>query len=265
MTFEITHKINTIVNDNVKEIQTSFNVEFFALEKKSNFNTYEISKTKVVCTPPSHENTYLTFLENLDQLTYPIKIQTTSQGEFVKLIEYKEWLERWEENTAILMEEYDDNKNAKDILERFNLNVYEEQTFTQNKFKEPFWNLIFFNPEIDKEEQSTNTAINWNIKSIGNLECVGKTKFVISDAGESLLCFESQEVVDEECTEIINFITSNKANQKPYMTNLKVITTLDNSHSKIKHKSAIFEIQTDTLFHYKEETFLNIKREINSK
>jgi hypothetical protein len=264
MTFEITHKINTIVNENVKEIQTSFNVTFLALEKKSNFNTYEINKTKTI-NKPAHENTYLAFLENLDQLTYPIKIQTTSKGEFVKMIEYKEWLERWEENTAILMEEYDDNKNAKDILERFNLNVYHEKTFTKNKFKEPFWNLIFFNPEVDQEEQTNNTAINWNIKSIGNLECAGKTKFVISDAGESLLCFESQETVNEECTEKINVITSNKNNQKQYAANIKVIATLDTSHRKIKYKSAIFEIQTDALFHYKEETFLNIKREINSK
>jgi hypothetical protein len=263
MTFEITHKINTIVNDIAKEIQTSFNVEFLALEKKSTFNTYEISKTKVI-NNPGHENTYLTFLENLEQLTYPIKIQTTTQGKFVKLIEYKEWLERWEENTAILMEEYDGNKNAQDILERFNLNVYDEKTFTKNKFKEPFWNLIFFNPEVD-EEQSSNTAIGWNIKSIGNLECVGKTKFVISDAGESLLCFESQEVLNEKCTEMINFITNNKDNKKEYVTNLEVITALDTSHKKIKYKSALFEIQTDTLFQYKEETFLNIKREINSK
>jgi hypothetical protein len=64
MTFEITHKINTIVNDNVKEIQTSFNVGFLALEKKSNFNTYEITKTKAI-NKPDHENTYLIFLENL--------------------------------------------------------------------------------------------------------------------------------------------------------------------------------------------------------
>lgn len=263
MTFETTHKISTIVNGNAKEIQTSFNVEFLALEKKSNFNTYEVSKTKVI-NNPGHENTYLTFLENLEQLTYPIKIQTTSEGKFVKLLEYKEWLERWEENTAILMEEYDGNKNAQDILERFNLNVYDEKTFTQNKFKEPFWNLIFFNPEVD-EEQSRNTAISWNIKSIGNLECVGKTKFVISDAGESLLCFESQEVLNERCTERINFITNNKDNQKEYVANLQVITTLDASNKKIKYKSALFEIQTDTLFQYKEETFLNIKREINSK
>ena len=264
MTFEITHKINTIVNDNVKEIQTSFNVEFLVLEKKSNFNTYEINKTKVI-NKPDHENTYLTFLENLDQLTYPIKIQTTSQGEFIKMVEYKEWLKRWEEKTAILMEEYDDNKNAKDILERFNLNVYDEQTFTQNKFKEPFWNLIFFNPEVDEEGQSNNTAINWNIKSIGNLECIGKTKFVVSDSGESLLCFESQELVNEECTEMINFITGNKSNYNQYATNVKVITTLDTFNRKAKHKNAIFEIQRGNLFYYKEETFLNIKREINSK
>ena len=264
MTFEITHKIKTIVDDNVKEIQTSFDIEFFILEKKSNFNTYEISKTKVV-NNPSHENTYLTFLGNLDQLTYPIKIQTTSQGEFVKMVEYKEWLERWEENTAALMEEYDGNKNGKDILERFNLNVYDEKTFIQNKFKEPFWNLIFFNPEVDEEGQSNNIAINWNIKSIGNLECIGKTKFVVSDSGESLLCFESQEAVNKECTEMINFITGNKFNHNQYATNVKVITTLDSFNRKAKHKSAIFEIQTDTLFYYKEETFLNIKKEINSK
>lgn len=264
MTFEITHKISTIVNDNAKEIQTSFNVEFLALEKKSNFNTYEVSKTKVI-NNPSHENTYLTFLENLEQLTYPIKIQTTSQGEFVKLIEYKEWLERWEKNTAILMEEYDGNKNAKDILEKFNLNVYDKQIFTQNKFKVPFWNLIFFNPEVDKEEHPNKTIINWNIKSIGNVECAGKTKFVISDTGESLLYFESQEVVNEGCTERINFVTSNKTNLEQYVTNVKAITALDTSHSRIKYKSAIFEIQTDTSFHYKEEIFLNIKREINSK
>ncbi|MBF7091734.1 hypothetical protein IUY40_09285 [Flavobacterium sp. ALJ2] len=264
MTFEITHKISTIVNDNAKEIQTSFNVEFLALEKKSNFNTYEISKTKVINTP-SHKNSYLTFLENLEQLTYPIKIQTTSQGEFVKLIEYREWLERWEENTAILMEEYDGNENAKDILEKFNINVYDEQIFMQNKFKEPFWNLIFFNPKIEDDEQSNNITINWNLKSIGNVECTGKTKFVKSDTGESLLCFESQDVINEGCTEIINFITSNKANQNEYMTKVKAITALDTSHSRVKYKSAIFEIQKDTSFHYKEEIFLNIRREINSK
>jgi hypothetical protein len=79
------------------------------------------------------------------------------------------------------------------------------------------------------------------------------------------LCFESQEVLNEKCTEMINFITNNKDNQKEYVTNLEVITALDASHKKIKYKSALFEIQTDTLFQYKEETFLNIKREINSK
>ena len=31
MTFEITHKINTIVNDIAKETQTSFNIEFLVL------------------------------------------------------------------------------------------------------------------------------------------------------------------------------------------------------------------------------------------
>ena len=263
MTFEITHKIKTIADDDAKEIQTSFDIEFFVLEKKSNFNTYEISKTKVV-NNPSHENTYLTFLENLDQLTYPIKIQTTSEGEFIKMVEFKEWLERWRENTAALMEEYDGNKNAKDILERFNLNVYDEKTFIQNKFKEPFWNLIFFNPEVD-EEQFNNAAISWNIKSIGNLECKGMTKFIQSSTGELLLCFESQEVVNEECTEMINFITDKQYSQDQYIADLKIITALDAVYNKIKHKSAIFEIQTDTLFHYKEETFLNIKREINSK
>ncbi|MCV9932749.1 hypothetical protein OIU80_10685, partial [Flavobacterium sp. LS1R47] len=255
MTFEITHKINTIVNDNVKEIQTSFDVEFLALEKKSDFNTYEISKTKALNTP-SDENTYLTFLENLDQLTYPIKIQTTSQGEFVKMVEYKKWLERWEENIAILMEEYKGSENANDILEKFNLNVYDEETFIQNKFKETFWNLIFLNPKIDNGQQPNNTVINWYIKSIGSLECIGKTKFIQSDTGESLLCFESQDIVNEECTERINFITNNKANQNQYVTNLKVITALEESYRKIQYKSAVFEIQTDTLFHYKEETIL---------
>ncbi|MFB9076275.1 hypothetical protein ACFFLS_26055 [Flavobacterium procerum] len=264
MIFEITHKINTTVNDNLKEIQTSFNVEFLVLEKKSNFNIYEVSKTKVI-NKPSHENTYLTFLESLDQLTYPIKIQTTSEGKFVKLIEYKEWLEKWEENTALLMEEYDDNKNAQDILDRFNLNVYDEKTFVQNKFKEPFWNLIFFNPEVDDEQQSNSTTINWNIKTIGNLECVGKTKFTTSDSGKSLLCFESQEVLDEKCIQNIDFITNNKANPNECKANVKVISTLDASNRKIKNKSAVFEIKTDTLFHYKEETFLNINRETNSK
>lgn len=264
MTFEITHKINTTVNNNIKEIQTSFDVEFLVLEKKSNFNIYEVSKTKVI-NKPSHENTYLTFLESLEQLTYPIKIQTRSEGKFVKLVEYKEWLEKWEEKTALLMEEYDDNKNAQDILEKFNLNIYDEKTFTQNKFKEPFWNLIFFNPEVDNEQQPNNASINWNIKTIGNLECVGKTKFITSDSGESLLCFESEQVVDEKCSEKINFITNNKASQKEYLTNVKVITALDAYQRKIKYKSAIFEIQTDTYFHYKEETFLNINREINSK
>jgi hypothetical protein len=163
------------------------------------------------------------------------------------------------------MEEYDGNKNAKDILEKFNLNVYDEQTFPQNKFKEPFWNLIFFNPQVDEEGQSNNTAINWNIKSIGNLECIGKTKFVVSDVGESLLCFESQEAVNMKCTEMINFITGNKPNQKQYVANVEITTTLDASHKRVKCKKATFEIQTDTLFHYKEEIFLNIKREINSK
>jgi hypothetical protein len=263
MTFEITHKIDTIVNGNVKEIQTSFDIEFLALEKKSNFNTYEISKTKVV-NNPINENTYLTFLENLEHLTYPIKIQTTNKGKFVRIVEYKEWLEIWEKKTAVLMEEYEGNENAKDILKKYNLNVYDEQTFTQNKFKEPFWSLIFFYPEVDDENQFKPTTVNWNIKTIGSLECNGKTKFIQSDTGESLLCFESQEIINPECTEIINFITNNPANQDQYVANIKIITALDESYKKVKYKKAVFKIQADTLFHYKEETFLKEKLILNN-
>ncbi|MBS7253707.1 hypothetical protein [Flavobacterium branchiicola] len=263
MTFEITQQLNAMVNDKTSKIQTSFEVEFLVLEKKPNFNVYQVSKTKVV-NHPSQENTFLAFLESLEELTYPIKIQTTSQGEFVKMVEYKEWLEKWEENTALLMQEYEGDGNAKDILEKFNLNIYNEKNFTQNKFKEPFWNLIFFNPKVDQDDVQANQTINWNIKTIGKLECTGKTKFTKSDQNETLLCFESQQIVNTDCMDMINFKTSNETNPDPYVADVKIITAFDGSLGKIKCKSSVFEIQSEN-FQYKEETILKIKSEPKSK
>jgi hypothetical protein len=261
MVFEVTQSLTITMNGFQSSIKTRFEIEFLIHEKTEDKRIYIIKKAKVATLPIS-DNDNLKVVEELEWHTYPIKIATNLEGHFFGMLEHEEWLGNWEKNTQSIIKEYGNSANVKDIWNKYYEVAKDEKAFVANKFKEPFWNLLFFNPPIDNANQpDLGTTLNWNIKSIGIMPCVGKTKVRNPDASDVVIYFESQQRVGQD---IIEGLESKARLQNVRWDDqkgvLQVASTFDTVQRKLKSKKALFEFIIKGHFSYVEETVIEFKR-----
>ena len=260
MNFEVKQSLVININGTISKSETSFIVGFEMKMKTNSERVYSIDKeniNKVL----SDKNTHLMLLDELECLTYPIEIATDFQGDFLKIQDHQKWLSNWEDNSLKLIEKYDSLENAQDIRDKYYAILSDEKTFTSNKFREPFWNLLFFNPPFDNvNKPDLGTTLQWYIKSIGLIPCKGRTKIINPASKQVIIHFESQQQLTDAIIEAMQskakFQNIKWDKQK---ANLQVESEFDTIVRKIKNKTAVFELVIAENFSYFEKTVIDIK------
>jgi hypothetical protein len=261
MVFEVTQSHTITMNGFQTSKKTKFDVEFLVLNKSENRRIYGIRKERITNVPFS-DNNHLKILEDLEWHCYPIEIETDMEGNFIKMLHHKKWLKNWEQKTQLLNLEYRDEDYLKEIRNKFYEIVKDEEKIIENRFKEPYWNLLFFNPPIDQvNHPDLGTSLQWNIKSLGTIPCVGRTKLRNSDTDEVLIFFESlQKLTPEIIKEMKTKVDFPNVVWEDQKVNLQVGTTFNTAEKKLKDKKAFFEFRIEGHFSYVEETIINFKR-----
>ncbi len=261
MIFEVTQSHTITMNGFQTIKKTKFDVEFLVLDKAENRRIYGIRKDRIINVPFS-ENNYLKILEDLEWHCYPIEIETDLEGNFIKILNHKKWLKNWEQKTLLLNHEYRDEDYLKELRSKFHEIVKDEQRLVENRFKEPYWNLLFFNPPIDPANQpDLGTELKWNIKSLGTIPCIGRTKLRNPETDEVLIFFESlQKITPNIIQEMKTKVDFPDVIWEDQKVNLQVGTTFNTVEKKLKDKKAFFEFRIEGHFSYVEETIINFKR-----
>ncbi|WP_426278893.1 hypothetical protein ACN9MN_06600 [Chryseobacterium sp. S-02] len=116
------------------------------------------------------ENKFMEILHVLEQSSYPLEIKVDEKGNFLEAVNHQKNIESWKQKTSGLKEKY---QNV-DVFRNQYLSAFEDEpVFYKNKLKEPFWNLLLFAPHYLDNGEKTHESIVWNIKGIGDVECVG--------------------------------------------------------------------------------------------
>jgi hypothetical protein len=261
MIFEVTQSHTITMNGFQTSKKTKFDVEFLVLVKAENRRIYGIRKDKIINVPFS-DNNYLKIIEDLESHIYPIEIETDLEGNFIKMLNHRKWLKNWEQKTQLIHKEYKDEEYVKEIRNKFYNVIKEESAVIENRFKEPYWNLLFFNPQIDQANQpELGTELAWNIKSLGSIPCVGKTKLRNTNPDEVLIFFESvQKLTPDIIVEMKAKVDFPDVIWEDQKVNLQVGTTFNTAEKKLKDKKAFFEFRIEGHFSYVEETIINFKR-----
>jgi hypothetical protein len=261
MIFEVTQSLAITMNGFQTTIKKRFDVEFLALNKAENKRVFGIEKKK----SPSisiNNNEFLDVIEELDLQTYPIEIETDLEGNFIKMLNHKKWLKNWELKTETIAEKFEDSQNVKYIRDQYLEIVSDEEKFIKYRFKEPFWNLLFFNPPIDAgNKPNIGTAINWTLISLGHVECEGRTELKNPSDEEVTIFFESKQKLTEDIIESLKSKTNiEEINWEEQKTSLQIGSVFNTIQKKLKNKKALFELVIEGVFSYVEETVINFKK-----
>jgi hypothetical protein len=261
MVFEVTQSLAITMHGFQNILKTRFNVEFLALNKDENKRVFGIKKKKFP-NIPAFDDSYSEIIEELELHIYPIEIETDLEGNFLEILNYNKWLKNWELKTDSSHLKFQDSQNAKNIRNNYFETLKDKQKFIENRFKEPFWNLLFFNPPLDKvNNQDLGTSLNWNLMSIGLLNCTGRTELKNTSSEEVVIYFESRQKITEEIIEKLKTKTNlNDVNWEDLKTNLQVGATFNTFEKKVKSKKALFELIIEGEPSYVEETVINFKK-----
>ncbi len=261
MVFEVTQSLAITMHGFQNILKTRFNVEFLALNKDENKRVFGIKKNKFP-NIPAFDDSYSEIIEELDLYIYPIEIETDLEGNFLGILNYSKWLKNWELKTESIHLKFADSANATSIRNQYLETIKDKEKFMQSRFKEPFWNLLFFNPPLDKANNvDLGTSLNWNLMSIGLLNCFGRTELKNTSTEEVVIYFESRQKISDEIIEKLKTKTNLiDVNWEDLKANLQVGATFNTFEKKVKSKKALFELVIEGGFSYSEETVINFKK-----
>lgn len=259
MVFEIIEETNILMNGFQKEIKTRFNIDFSLYNKTEDERIYIINKEKIN-TLPVQENAFLKVIEELETLNYPIKIKTDYKGHFMEIEDHESWLLEWNEKADKLIDKFDNFEKAKEIKDYYYNLIKDKEAFTANKFKEPYWNLFFFNPPIDNVNlPDIGTILNWNIKAIGLIPCIGRTTVLNPGAKEIIISFDSYQRLSNNIIETLKSKIRRDVKWDEQTVKLHTESHFDNVEKKIKKKSANFQFLIKEEIRYTENITITLK------
>ncbi len=197
------------------------------------------------------ENPFMEILNKLEQSSYPLEIKVDDRGVFLKAKDHKKTVENWKLKTESLKESYN---NADAFLNQYLSALESDDLFYENKFKEPFWNLLFFAPSYLDNGMVHKEKITWFIKSLGEVECEGSIKAVRKDFGfESI--FKSEFNLPENL--ILELNKKYKYTAKDYKVILNISMNYNSSKKYYFTRSAEFTILEDDKILYQEICIIN--------
>lgn len=261
MIFEIVERIDCTINNLVQKIEKKFNIYFSIQQNTEQGKVYLVNKI-IEKKENIKENVFLEVLATLEALTYPLKIETDSNGNFKNFFDFDNWLHEWLKNTKQIVNKFEDSENVKNIRNQYYDIIKEEAAFTKSKFKEAYWNLFFFNPPIDnKNKPDLGTTLQWNIKTIGIQTCTGRAKVINPASKEIIISFEANSEIEKSLLEKIRG-KANKKGTEQEEVKIKLVTEsyFDTIEKKIKKKKANFHLAMKNGFTYKEEITITLKQ-----
>lgn len=259
MIFEIIEETTILMNGFQKETKTRFNIDFSLFSKTEDERIYIINKEKIH-TIPIQENAFLRIVEELETLNYPIKIKTDYKGHFVEIFEHEKWLEEWDSRAQELIEKFDYFDKAKDVKEYYYNIIKDREVFTKAKFKEPYWNLFFFNPPIDNVNlPDIGTTLKWNIKAIGQIPCIGRTTILNPGSKDIIISFDSYQRLTHNIIDLLKPHIKRGIRWEDQTVKLHAESHFDNVEKKIKRKSALFQFLINEEIRYIEKINITLK------
>ena len=260
MIFEIVEEVSILMNGFQKESKTRFNIDFSLYNKTEDERIYIINKERIH-TLPIQENAFLKVVDELEALNYPIKIKTDYKGHFLEIEDHENWLLEWNQKAEKLLIDSPDFDKAREVKEYYYDLIKDQETFTKIKFKEPYWNLFFFNPPIDNVNlPDIGTILNWNIKAIGIIPCVGRTSILNPGARDIIISFDSYQRVSHNIIEVLKSKISRDIKWEEQTVKLHTESLFDNVEKKMKKKSAYFQFLIKDEIKYIESVTIVLKK-----
>jgi hypothetical protein len=224
MIYKIEENISFRSNDFHKEMKTNFNfdVELYDRNKEEKF--YLVNR-KNFNTTQEIDNNFVKLLSDLETINYPIKVKTDTNRKLIAIEDFKNWLNEWKEKANKVCENYGNEDNIKELINNYYSIIQNEEVFIKNKFKEPFWNLFFLKFGLE--------SLEWNIKSIGSINCFGETKTVRPEPGKSISIFKSSQPISEL---IIEKLKQSTTIEKADWYNEKIELTVESHTDFVEQK-----------------------------
>ncbi|CAM3750006.1 hypothetical protein FLGE108171_13275 [Flavobacterium gelidilacus] len=259
MVFEIVEEVNIQTNGFLKKLKTRFMISFLLFNKTEDERIYIINKEKIN-NLPVQENEFLSIQEEFEALNFPIKIKTDYKGHFIGIHDHETWLAEWDLKAEEVIEMHEDPERARSVKNKYFDVIKDENFFTKNKFKQPSWNIFFFNPPIDNVNlPDLGTILNWNIQAIGTIPCVGRTAILNPESKEIIISFDSTQKLSHNIIE--NLKSKIKADIRWDEQRVKLHTEshFDTVEKKVKKKTAYFQFMIKDIISYTEDVTITLK------
>lgn len=260
MVFEIIEENSILMNGFHKELKTRFTIDFSLYTKTADERIYIINKERIN-TIPVQESAILRVIDQLETLNYPIKIKTNYKGDFIEIHDHENWLLEWNKRAdELIKSEFNYLEKAGEIKEYYYNIIKDQETFTKNKFKEPYWNLFFFNPEIDNVNlPDIGTTLNWNIKAIGTIPCVGRTTILNPGSREIIISFDSYQRLSNNIIEALKSKINKEVRWDEQTIKIHTESHFDSVEKKVRKKSAHFQFLIKEEIRYTENITIIMK------
>ena len=259
--YQVDQVLETQQNGVATKTVTTFDLEYFCHNQKEN-TTVVVIKKHSTPTLPGKENNFLELLQQLEAYTYPIAVEVSKHGDFIHIVNHENWLENWNKNTLAFLDNHGYSEEATGIQQRFYEIVKDENVFTNNKFKEPFWNLFFFNPAFDIEQPVPLPAhITWDIKTFGTIAFKGTIQRTNTGGRTAVTRFEATQQPDATLAETLGSILRLPGTDwQQQAAKLEIVTEFDLMYNRLQQKSAILEFTIGSHFSYLEKTTITLSK-----
>jgi hypothetical protein len=262
--YQVDQVLETLLNGVATKTATTFDFEYFCHNQKENTIVIVIKKHSALALPGT-ENNFLELLQQFEAYTYPIAVEVSKHGDFIHIVNHKNWLENWNKNTLAFLEQHSYSEEATDLQQQFYEIVKDENVFAKNKFKEPFWNLFFFNPAFDIKHLTPSAAdITWDIKTFGPIAFQGTIQCTNTNGRTATTRFEATQPPDTALAETLqSMLQLPGTGWQQQAAKLEIVTEFDLMYDRLQQKSAILEFTIGSHFSYLEKTIITLKKIID--
>jgi hypothetical protein len=246
MIYKVEEKIKIKYNSFHKKMKTNFDFDVVLYNKNKEERFYLVNRNNVI-NIPEIDNNFVKLLSELEEINYPLKVKTNTKRVFIDIEDFDNWLKEWQIKASKISEKYNNEENIKDIVDNYYQIIKNKDVFIKNKFKEPFWNLFFYD--------FNSKSFDWHINTIGTMNCQGQNKSLKTGPGKETWKFESFQQLSEPIIEKLKqTTTTDKTDWNSQKAELTVEFYVDYVEQSTRLKKAFFSLTIDNVISYDEET-----------
>jgi len=264
--YNVRHTKQVIIDNYPKHITSDFKIELSCFKHEEDMMMWQIDKKDLNISDLIDEQGSLALLKKLEDFTYPIFVQTDQCGNFIEIINHKNWVENWRlKAKEHATQNYDVNGNL-EIFQKFYEIILNEKLFLNNKNSEAYWKLLFLNFSIAvpiEKEYFYKDSFFWNIMQLGPIEIKGRSNGYLSGT-DFIQHFTSKKNADLKLIEKVKDAYDLQQPYDSYSSQLEfeITTTTGSSSRELRSKRATISFTIEQQFSYKEDISIIINNEI---